>query len=248
MTFLASRKLHDNGMRRVIYAPMAWFDTTPLGRIMNRFGKDIDVLDNQLSNLVRQCASTVLSILGASIMVIVFTYYFAIVVVAVFVFAYFFSTFYRSSAREFKRVDALLRSTLYSHFAESLSGLTTIRAYRESDRFLHDNYKYMDLQNRAYFLTIVNQRWLGLRLDVLGSVCVLITGLLCSNRVGTIDSGTSGVSLSQVVTVAQTLGFLTRQLTELENEMNSAERVVYYAESLEQEPAQQIPELSLIHI
>ena len=242
MTFLASRRLHDNGMRRVIYAPMAWFDTTPLGRIMNRFGKDIDVLDNQLSNLVRQCASTVLSILGASIMVIVFTYYFAIVVVAVFVFAYFFSTFYRSSAREFKRVDALLRSTLYSHFAESLSGLTTIRAYRESDRFLHDNYKYMDLQNRAYFLTIVNQRWLGLRLDVLGSVCVLITGLLCSNRVGTIDSGTSGVSLSQVVTVAQTLGFLTRQLTELENEMNSAERVVYYAESLDQEPAQQIPE------
>ena len=100
----------------------------------------------------------------------------------------------------------------------------------------------MDLQNRAYFLTIVNQRWLGLRLDVLGSVCVLITGLLCSNRVGTIDSGTSGVSLSQVVTVAQTLGFLTRQLTELENEMNSAERVVYYAESLDQEPAQQIPE------
>ena len=99
MTFLASRRLHDNGMRRVIYAPMAWFDTTPLGRIMNRFGKDIDVLDNQLSNLVRQCASTVLSILGASIMVIVFTYYFAIVVVAVFVFAYFFSTFYRSSAR-----------------------------------------------------------------------------------------------------------------------------------------------------
>ena len=123
-------------------------------------------------------------------MVIVFTYYFAIVVVAVFVFAYFFATFYRSSAREFKRVDALLRSTLYSHFAESLTGLTTIRAYRESDRFLHDNYKYMDLQNRAYFLTIVNQRWLGLRLDFLGSLCVLITGILCSVRVGSIDPGT----------------------------------------------------------
>lgn len=242
LTFLASRKLHDRAMKRVVFSPMSWFDTTPIGRIINRFGKDIDVLDNQLSNLVRQCASTVLSILGAAIMVIVFTYYFAIVVVAVFVFAYFFATFYRSSAREFKRVDALLRSTLYSHFAESLTGLTTIRAYRESDRFLHDNYKYMDLQNRAYFLTIVNQRWLGLRLDFLGSLCVLITGILCSVRVGSIDPGKTGVSLSQVVTVAQTLGFLTRQLTELENEMNSAERLVYYANNLDQEPPQQIPE------
>lgn len=242
LTFLASRKLHDVAMKRVIYSPMSWFDTTPLGRIMNRFGKDIDVLDNQLSSLVRQCASTVLSILGACIMVIVFTYYFAIVVVVVFIFAYLFSSFYRSSAREFKRVDALLRSTLYSHFAESLSGLTTIRAYHESDRFLRDNYKYMDLQNRAYFLTVVNQRWLGLRLDLLGSLCVLVTGLLVACRVGTSDEKNSGVSLSQVVTVAQTLGFLTRQLTELENEMNSAERLVYYAENLEQEPAQEIPE------
>ncbi|WFD27284.1 hypothetical protein MNAN1_002280 [Malassezia nana] len=242
LTVFASRALHDRAIKRVIYSPMAWFDTTPIGRIINRFGKDIDVLDNQLSNLIRQCASTVLSILGAAIMIIVFTYYFVIVVVFIFVFAYFFSCFYRSSAREFKRVDALLRSKLYSHFAESLTGLTTIRAYRESQRFLEDNYKYMDLQNRAYFLTIVNQRWLGLRLDLLGSLCVLVTGLLCAARVGGVDPSTAGVALSQVVTVAQTLGFLTRQLTELENEMNSAERLVYYANELGQEAPQQIPE------
>ncbi|WFD23830.1 hypothetical protein MEQU1_002524 [Malassezia equina] len=242
LTVFASRALHDRAIKRVMYSPMAWFDTTPIGRIINRFGKDIDVLDNQLSNLIRQCASTVLSILGAAIMIIVFTYYFVIVVVFVFVFAYFFSSFYRSSAREFKRVDALLRSKLYSHFAESLTGLTTIRAYRESARFLRDNYKYMDLQNRAYFLTIVNQRWLGLRLDILGSLCVLVTGLLCAARVGGVDPSTAGVALSQVVTVAQTLGFLTRQLTELENEMNSAERLVYYANELGVEAPQQIPE------
>lgn len=240
LTFFASRTLHDRAMRRVIYSPMSWFDTTPIGRVMNRFGKDIDVLDNQLSNLIRQCASTVLSILGAAIMIIVFTYYFVIVVVGVFVIAYIAAAFYRSSAREFKRVDALLRSTLYSHFAESLSGLTTIRAYHESARFLRKNYYYMDLQNRAYFLTVVNQRWLGLRLDFLGSVCVLITALLCAARVGTISASTAGVALSQVVAVAQTLGFLTRQLTELENEMNSAERLVYYADELAQEPAQQV--------
>lgn len=242
MTFLASRALHDRAIRRVIYAPMAWFDTTPMGRIMNRFGKDVDVLDNQLSNLLRQCFSTVLNILGACIMVIVLTYYFAAVVVFIFLVGFVAAQFYRSSAREFKRIDALLRSTLYSHFAESLTGLTTIRAYRESKRFMFDNFKYMDLQNRAYFLTIVNQRWLGLRLDVMGSVCVLIVGILSAVRVGAITSSKSGVALSQIVTVAQTLGFLTRQLTELENEMNSTERLVFYADRLDQEPAQEVPE------
>ncbi|PKI84023.1 hypothetical protein MVES_001934 [Malassezia vespertilionis] len=243
LTFFASRKLHDMAMERVIYAPMTWFDTTPLGRIMNRFGKDIDVMDNQLSNLLRQCASTIMSIVGAAAMVIALTYYFTIVVVFVFGIAWLVSLFYRSSAREFKRIDAMLRSSFYSHFAESLTGLTTIRAYQESRRFLLENYKRMDDQNRAYFLTIVNQRWLGLRLDFLGSFCVLITGILVSCGVGSgTNSATSGVALSMIVTIAQTLGFLTRQLTELENEMNSAERLVYYAETLPQEKAQQITE------
>ena len=242
-TYMASRTLHDNALRRVIYAPMAWFDTTPLGRIINRFGKDIDVLDNQLSNLLRQCVSTVMSMLGAAAMIIALTYYFAIAIVVIAVIAWVVASFYRSSAREFKRIDALLRSTMYSHFAESLGGLTTIRAYRKSDHFLNDNYRRVDLQNRAYFLTIVNQRWLGLRLDLLGSLSVLVVGLLVSNHVGSDASpGAGGTALSMIITIAQTLGFLTRQLTELENEMNSAERLVYYADTLKQEAAQRIPE------
>ena len=241
MTFYASRKLHDDAMKRVLYAPMAWFDTTPIGRIINRFGKDIDVLDNQLSNLLRQCILTIMSMLGAAAMIIALTYYFAIVVVVVFFLAYIISLFYRSSAREFKRVDATLRSAMYSHFAESLSGLTTIRAYRESERFLKENYKLVDRQNSAYFLTVVNQRWLGLRLDLLGSLCALIVGVLTVCLKNT-NPGNTGVSLSMIVVIAQMLGFLTRQLTELENEMNSVERLVYYAEKLDQEAPQEIVE------
>ncbi|WFD44005.1 hypothetical protein MPSI1_002670 [Malassezia psittaci] len=241
-TYMASRRLHDSALKRVIYAPMWWFDTTPLGRIINRFGKDIDVLDNQLSNLLRQCVSTVMSILGAAAMIIALTYYFSIAIVVVLVIAYIIASFYRSSAREFKRMDAMLRSTLYSHFAESLGGLTTIRAYRGSDRFLQENYDRVDLENRAYFCTVANQRWLGLRLDLLGSVCVLVVGLLTSNHIGEAGAGTAGTALSLIITIAQTLGFLTRQLTELENEMNSAERLIYYADTLKQEAPQRIPD------
>lgn len=69
------------------------------------------------------------------------------------------SAFYRESARELKRLDSMLRSFLYAHFAESLSGLPTIRSYGEIERFLSDNEYYTDLEDRAAFLTITNQRY-----------------------------------------------------------------------------------------
>ena len=57
-----------------------------------------------------------------------------------------------------RKIDSLLRSLLYSHFSESLTGLPTIRSYGETDRFLKDNQYYVDLEDRALFLTITNQR------------------------------------------------------------------------------------------
>jgi ATP-binding cassette, subfamily C (CFTR/MRP), member 1 len=69
----------------------------------------------------------------------------------------YFAAYYRESAREMKRLDSSLRSLLYSHFAESLSGLATIRAYGETNRFIRDDHYFIDLENRALFLTITNQ-------------------------------------------------------------------------------------------
>lgn len=57
-------------------------------------------------------------------------------------------------------IDAMLRSLLYAHFAESLSGLPTIRSYGEISRFVRDNEYYIDLEDRAAFLTVTNQRYI----------------------------------------------------------------------------------------
>ena len=103
------------------------------------------------------------------------------------------AAFYRESATEIKRLgtpvaicpvkemsqvklstDAMLRSLLYAHFAESLSGLPTIRSYGEVPRFLRDNEYYIDLEDRANFLASTNQRWLAIRLDFLGGCMTFI--------------------------------------------------------------------------
>ncbi|EJU00125.1 ABC transporter [Dacryopinax primogenitus] len=242
LTFYASQALHRDAIDRVMHAPMSFFDTTPLGRIMNRFSKDIDTIDNLLGDALRMFCATMSAIIGAVILIGIFEPYFLIAVAVVSVGYYYAALFYRASARELKRLDSILRSSLYAHFSESLSGLATIRAYGEINRFCDDNVKRMDIENRAYWLTVVNQRWLGVRLDFLGTLLTLVVSILAVASRNSISPSQTGVVLSYILMVQQTFGWMVRQLAEVENDMNGVERVVHYAKHVEQEAPQEIPE------
>ena len=92
----------------------------------------------------------------------------------------------------------MLRSSLYAHFSESLSGLATIRAYGEEDRFLSQNQRMIDVENRAYLLTIYNQRWLGIRLDLFGSLLAFVVAIISVAERYTISPSQIGLILSYV--------------------------------------------------
>lgn len=240
LTYYASQQLHRRSIQRVMYAPMSFFETTPLGRIMNRFAKDIDTVDNLIGDSLRMLTSTASLIIGAIILISVIIPYFLIVAFFVLICYYYAALYYRASARELKRLDALLRSSLYSHFSESLSGLTTIRAYGELDRFCLENIQLTDVENRAYWLTVVNQRWLAIRLDFLGSLLTFAVSLLTVGIRFSIFPGQTGVTLSYILLVQQSFTWMVRQVAEVENNMNSVERVVHYAKEVEQEAAHEV--------
>ncbi|EGN97738.1 hypothetical protein SERLA73DRAFT_111068 [Serpula lacrymans var. lacrymans S7.3] len=258
----ASQALHGKAIKRVLYAPMSFFETTPLGRIMNRFTKDMDTLDNMLGDSMRLLVATGSSALGSIILISVIVPWFLIAVAAVSVCYFYAALFYRSSARELKRLDAILRSSLYSHFSESLSGLTTIRAYGEIARFQAENEKRVDIENRAYWLTVANQasgimfigrtscqhffqRWLGMRLDFLGTVLTFVVALITVATRFSISPAQTGVILSFILSVQQTFSIMVRQTAEVENDMNAVERIVHYANQAEQEPPHQLDACTL---
>ncbi|KAF9000599.1 ABC transporter [Cyathus striatus] len=240
LTYFASQRLHRNAIERVMHAPMSFFETTPLGRIMNRFSKDIDTIDNMLGDSLRMFAGTTSSILGAIILISIVLPWFLIGVFVILLGYIYAANFYRASARELKRLDAVLRSSLYSHFSESLSGLATIRAYGETGRFRADNEKRVDVENRAYWLTVTNQRWLGIRLDFLGSLLTFVVAILTVGTRFTISPAQTGLVLSYILSVQQAFGWLVRQSAEVENNMNSVERIVHYSTQIEQEAPHQI--------
>ena len=156
LTYYASKTLHRKAITSTMRAPMSFFETTPLGRIMNRFAKDIDTIDNTVGDSFRMFLTTFASILGSFVLIAIILPLFLIAIAIVMLIYYTFSLYYRASARELKRLDAILRSSLYAHFSESLAGLATIRAYGETERFRRESEDRVNIENRFFSTSI---RW-----------------------------------------------------------------------------------------
>ncbi|XP_014552272.1 hypothetical protein COCVIDRAFT_30305 [Bipolaris victoriae FI3] len=231
----AGKVMLHRAITRVLRAPMSFFDTTPLGRITNRFSKDIDVMDNTITDSIRMYFLTLAMIISVFILIISYYYYYAIALGPLFLLFMFSAAFYRSSAREVKRHEAVLRSTVFSRFGEAVMGTPTIRAYGLQAQFSKSVRDAVDDMNSAYYLTFANQRWLSVRLDVVGIALVFTTGILVVTSRFSVDPSIAGLVLSYILTIVQMIQFTVRQLAEVENNMNSTERIHHYGSQLEEE-------------
>jgi ABC-type multidrug transport system fused ATPase/permease subunit len=231
----SSRAMLRLAITRVLRAPMSFFDTTPLGRITNRFSRDVDVMDNNLSDAMRMYFFSIAAILAVFALIIAFFPYFAIALVPLFLLFLFATSYYRASAREVKRFESVLRSTVFAKFGEGLSGVACIRAYGLKDKFILDLRKAVDEMDSAYFLTYSNQRWLSVRLDMVGNCLVFATGILVVTSRFSVAPSIGGLVLSYILGIVQMIQFTVRQLAEVENGMNAVERLLYYGTKLEEE-------------
>ena len=231
----ASKVMLNRAITRVLRSPMSFFDTTPLGRITNRFAKDVDVMDNMLTDSMRMFFFTMAMILSVFCLIIAYYYYFAVALVPLTVMFIFAANYYRSSAREMKRHEAVLRSVVFSRFGEAVTGISTIRAYGLQKDFSVSVNDAIDSMDGAYFLTYANQRWLAVRLDAVGTLLVFTVGILVVTSRFSVNPSIGGLVLSYILTIVQMIQFTVRQLAEVENNMNSTERIHYYGTKLDEE-------------
>jgi ABC-type multidrug transport system fused ATPase/permease subunit len=118
----------------------------------------------------------------------------------------------------------------------------TVRAYRKQVEFSRITERALDVMNRAYYITIVNQRWLGIRLNFVGNVLIFVVSMLvCTSRFS-VPPSISGMILSYCIQIVTVMGQLTRQYAELQNNMNATERVHYYATEIENEAPHELPD------
>lgn len=240
----ASKQLNLAAVKRILHTPMSFMDTTPLGRILNRFTKDTDSLDNELTDNLRLVLSQIGSISGVIIMCIVYLPWFAIAVPFLIFFFILITDHYQSSGREIKRLEAVQRSFVYNNFNEVLTGMETIKAYRSGERFLAKTDFLINKMNEAGYLSIAVQRWVAILLDCVAVAFALIITLLCVTRAFPISAGSVGVLLTYVLQLPGLLNTILRSSTQVENDMNSAERLVSYASELPLEASYRKPEMS----
>ncbi|KAF9269804.1 multidrug resistance-associated ABC transporter [Marasmius fiardii PR-910] len=241
----ASLNLFRAALRAVLRSPVSFFDTTPIGRILSRLSKDQDTLDQELTANLSQFMITFSSVLGTMALVFYVLPYLGIIFVPMVALYYLASLYYRRTSVETKRLDSLMRSALYSSYTETLTGLATIRAYGEQDRAVRDAEQGLDLENRAYYMTITIQRWLGVRLDLLGNILVFGIALFASGFRKTVDPSKIGVVLTYTMSITQVFSTMVTQFAQQEQSMNAVERVLVYselpAEGTETNPREQPP-------
>ena len=231
----ASKAMLHRAISNTLRAPMSFFDTTPVGRIINRFSKDVDTMDNNLTDDLRFFLFLIATIVSVFCLTIAYYYYFVIALAPLTMAFLFAASYYRASAREIKRHEAVLRSVVFSRFGEAITGTTTIRAYGVQEQFVKSVKESLDSMDGAYFLTFANQRWLSIRLDVIGNLLIFTVGILIVTSRFSVNPSIGGLVLSYMLSIVQLLQVIVYQFAEVENHMNSTERIYYYGECLEQE-------------
>ncbi|OCK85487.1 multidrug resistance-associated protein 1 [Lepidopterella palustris CBS 459.81] len=228
----ASRKLHERMAFAIFRSPMSFFETTPAGRILNRFSSDIYRVDEVLARTFNMLFVNSGRAAFTLVVISISTPVFITLILPLAALYLYIQRYYLRTSRELKRLDSVTRSPIYAHFQESLSGISTIRAYNQQNRFALENEWRVDANLRAYFPSISANRWLAVRLELIGSFIILASASFAIISVSShsgLSAGMVGLAMSYALQITQSLNWIVRQTVEVEANIVSVERVLEYA-------------------
>ncbi len=214
---------------RLMRSPMSFFDTTPNGRIVNRFSADINTIDQTIPNQINDflwCACDCVAIL---VMISISTPMFVTVIVPLFVVYYFVQKLYIAASRQLKRLESISKSPIFAHFSETVQGASSIRAYGQQGRFVRESEDRVLANVRSFYLSVSSNRWLGVRIEFLGNLIVLFASLFAVIGREDLSPGLAGLSINYALSIIDTLNWMVRQMCELETNAVAIERVVEYS-------------------
>uniref|UniRef100_A0A8C0FAY3 Multidrug resistance-associated protein 1 n=1 Tax=Bubo bubo TaxID=30461 RepID=A0A8C0FAY3_BUBBB len=218
-------------MLLVTLSPMSFFERTPSGNLVNRFSKEIDTIDSTIPPIIKMFMGSTFNVIGACIIILLATPIAAVIIPPLGLVYLLVQRFYVATSRQLKRLESVSRSPVYSHFNETLLGVSVIRAFEEQKRFIKQNDVKVDENQKAYYPSIVANRWLAVRLEYVGNCIVLFAALFAVTARNKLSAGLVGLSvLLFFLQITAYLNWLVRMSSELETNIVAVERVKEYAE------------------
>ncbi|KAM9019895.1 multidrug resistance-associated protein 1-like isoform 2-T2 [Ara ararauna] len=225
----ASQALHHQLLDNVLHLPLQRFETDPVGQIINRFTKDLFIVDSRFHYYLRAWLNCTLDVIGTILVITSASPLFIVVVIPLGYFYFTIQRYYIASSRQIRRLAGASHSPVISHFSETLAGRSTIRAFGHQERFIRKNNDVV-YENLVYFYNnVISNRWLSVRLEFLGNLMVFFAALFVVLAGNTMSSSTVGLSISYALNIIQSLNFWVRKACEIETNAVSIERICEYA-------------------
>ncbi|KAA8581112.1 hypothetical protein FQN60_002693 [Etheostoma spectabile] len=232
----AAKLTHRSMLEGVLRAPQAFFESTPTGRLLNRFSKDVDAIDSHIPDNIDIWMRTFWYTLNVLLICSALTPMFLIVIAPLMVFYWWVQRFYVATSRQLKRLESVSRSPIYSHFSETVTGCSVIRAYGRHSSFVLMSDMKVDENQKSYYPGIVSNRWLGVRIEFIGNCIVLFAAVFAVAGKDTLSPGLVGLSVSYALQVTMSLNWMVRMTSDLESNIVAVERVKEYAETKTEAP------------
>ncbi|RMZ87350.1 hypothetical protein DV736_g5417, partial [Chaetothyriales sp. CBS 134916] len=228
--------LHLVLLRTVLNAPLAFFTRTDSGSILNRFSQDMTLVDNELPAAYADSVLSFVSVvMGFALMLASGTGYFAAAVPFTLASLYGVQKYYLRTSRQLRLLDLEEKAPLYTLFAETASGLATIRAFGWADKFAQRNLELLDRSQRPLYLMFCIQRWLGVVLDLLVTALVTVLMIIVVVNRNSLNPATVGLGLLSVMTLNWSLNELVKKWTNLETSIGAITRLREFEQSTENE-------------
>uniref|UniRef100_A0A4X2KDC7 ATP binding cassette subfamily C member 8 n=1 Tax=Vombatus ursinus TaxID=29139 RepID=A0A4X2KDC7_VOMUR len=222
-----AKRLHRSLLNQIILAPMRFFETTPLGSILNRFSSDCNTIDQHIPSTLECLSRSTMLCVSALAVISYVTPVFLIALLPLAIVCYFIQKYFRVASRDLQQLDDSTQLPLLSHFSETMEGLTTIRAFRYEALFQQKLLKYTDSNNIAsLFLTAAN-RWLEVRMEYIGACVVLIAAVasITKSLHKELPAGLVGLGLTYALMVSNYLNWMVRNLADMEIQMGAVKRI-----------------------
>ncbi|XP_020574939.1 ABC transporter C family member 8-like [Phalaenopsis equestris] len=234
----ASKEFFSGFMDSVFKAPMAFFDSTPLGRILTRASSDLSIVDFDIPYSISFVLIGAIEVVTTTVIIATVTWQVLLVAVPALIITVWVQNYYLASARELVRINGTTKAPVMNFAGESLLGAVTIRAFGAVERFFHTNLKLIDTDAKLFFHTVAAMEWVLLRVEALQTLTVLTsTVFLVLLPQGTIAPGFSGLCLSYALTLSSAQVFLTRWYSNIENYVISVERIKQFMHIPSEPPA-----------
>lgn len=207
---------------------MSFFDTTPIGRLLNCFSGDLNELDQCLPMVAEEFLILSLQTVSILLVISVLSVYILLMAATVVTVCLIFHTKFKRAINVFKRLENYSRSPLCSHILTSLHGLSSIHVYGRVEDFISQFKRLMDAQNNYLLLFLYSTRWVALRMELMTNLVSLAVALFMVFDISSTSYSYRIMALSMVLQLAANFQATTRIGSETEAYFTAAERILQY--------------------